>query len=172
MPDGIRVLDTATQDISASGIEWNHTLASQFFRVNYNFSDRYLASVTIRRDGSSRFGKDHRWGVFPSASFAWRLSNEPFFPKNIIINDAKLRLSYGELGNQEIGNYTFSALINSSQHYPFGTAQTLANGATQVDLASPQIKWETNVSKNVGLDLYLFNSFLSFHYQWIISSIM
>lgn len=171
MPDGIRVIDAATQDISASGTEWNHTLASQFFRANYNFSDRYLASVTIRRDGSSRFGKEHRWGVFPSASFAWRFSNEPFFPKNIIINDAKLRLSYGELGNQEIGNYTFSALINSSKHYPFGTAQALANGATQVDLASPQIKWETNVSKNVGLDLYLFDSSLSLSMDYFINNV-
>lgn len=161
LPDNILVLGASTQDLSVSGLEWNHTLASQFGRINYNFDDRYLASATLRRDGSSRFAEENRWALFPSASFAWRISNEDFFPEENLINDLKLRVSYGELGNQEIGNYAFSALINSTQHYPFGGDQSLDFGATQLNLASPNIKWETNVSKNIGLDLSMFQNSLS-----------
>lgn len=143
MPDGIYVLSASTQDMSVSGTEWNHTLASQFARFNYNYDNRYLLSSTIRRDGSSRFAENNKWALFPSIAFAWRISNESFFPENSIINNLKLRVSYGELGNQEIGNYAFSALINSSQHYPFGINESLDFGATQLNLATPNLRWET-----------------------------
>lgn len=157
LPDGISVLGASTQDMSVSGGEWNHTLASQFGRIHYNYDDRYLLSSTIRRDGSSRFAENNRWAVFPSMAFAWRVSNEKFFPDGGIINNLKLRTSYGELGNQEIGNYAYSALINSSQHYPFGTDQSLDFGATQLNLATPKLKWETNISKGLGLDFSMFD---------------
>jgi TonB-linked SusC/RagA family outer membrane protein len=162
----ITVLGATTQDMSVGGTEWNHTLASQFGRLSYNFDDRYLASATIRRDGSSRFAADNRWGVFPSVSLGWRVANEAFFPQDGFFSDFKVRASYGELGNQEIGNYAFSALINSSHHYPFGVDQSLNFGATQMNLASPSIKWETNVSKNIGIDLSMLQNTLSFTFDY------
>ncbi len=110
-------------------------------------------SLTVRRDGSSRFGQGNKYGVFPSASVAWRISQEKFFPQNNILEDLKIRASYGELGNQEIANYAFSASINSSTHYVLGQAQNLVFGATQKDFATPNIKWESNISRNIGLDM-------------------
>ncbi|WP_197413381.1 TonB-dependent receptor [Flavobacterium sp. TAB 87] len=158
MPDGIYVLGASTQGMSVAGSEWNHTLASQFGRIHYNFDDRYLLSATVRRDGSSRFADKNKWAVFPSLALAWRVSNEAFFSKDGLINDLKIRASYGELGNQEIGNYAFSALINSSQHYPFGTDQSLNFGATQLDLVSSNLKWESNISKDLGVDISMFDN--------------
>lgn len=167
--NSIVVLGATTQDMSVGGTEWNHSLASQFGRFTYNFDDRYLASATIRRDGSSRFASNNRWAIFPSVSAGWRISNESFFPENSVFDDVKLRASYGELGNQEIGNYAFSALINSSQHYPFGQEQSLHFGATQIDLASPSIKWETNISQNIGLDLSMLQNTLSLSMDYFVN---
>ncbi|MCM4167401.1 TonB-dependent receptor P3 [Arenibacter antarcticus] len=161
LPDGIFVLGASTQDMSVSGTEWNHTLASQFGRIHYNYDERYLLSATVRRDGSSRFAEKNKWAVFPSLAMAWRISNESFFSESSVINDFKLRASYGELGNQEIGNYAYSALINSSQHYPFGMDQSLDFGATQLNLASPNLKWESNISKDIGLDISMLRNTLS-----------
>ena len=161
LPDGIYVLGASTQDMSVSGTEWNHTLASQFGRIHYNYDNRYLLSATVRRDGSSRFAEKNKWAVFPSIAMAWRISNEEFFSDDSVINDFKFRASYGELGNQEIGNYAYSALINSSQHYPFGTDQSLNFGATQLNLASPNLKWESNISKDIGLDISMLENTLS-----------
>lgn len=161
--DDIDVIDAATQEIDAGGTEWCYRMSSQFGRINYNFDNKYLASATVRRDGSSRFGSDNKWGVFPSFSLAWRMSQENFFPQNRLVNDLKIRMSYGELGNQEIGNYAFSSSINSSQHYVFGLPQNLFYGATQLNFANPGIKWETNITKNIGVDLVMANN------QWIVN---
>lgn len=156
--DKIDVISAATQEIDAGGTEWNYRLSSQFGRLNYNFDNRYLASFTVRRDGSSRFGTENKWGVFPSASLAWRISEEKFFPETEFLNDVKFRMSYGVLGNQEIGNYAFSSSINSSQHYVFGASQDLFFGASQLAFATPEIKWETNISKNIGFDFVMANN--------------
>ncbi|MFV0269430.1 MAG: SusC/RagA family TonB-linked outer membrane protein, partial [Draconibacterium sp.] len=153
--DDIQVMDAATEEIFASGGAWKYNLASQFGRLNYNYDNRYLVSLTLRRDGSSRFGANNQYGLFPSASVAWRLSEESFFPENTLFQDIKIRASYGELGNQEIANYAFSASINSSTHYVLGADQSLIFGATQVDFVTPNIKWESNISRNIGVDLVL-----------------
>jgi TonB-linked SusC/RagA family outer membrane protein len=150
------VLSNGTSGVSVTGTETKNRLSSYFGRVNYVFDDRYLLTATIRRDGSSRFAQQYRWGNFPSVALAWKLHNEPFM-QNVLpgyINQVKLRASYGELGNQEIGDYQYQAYINSYAHAVFGN--TLAVGATQTQFAVPEIRWESKVSKNIGIDVELF----------------
>ncbi len=158
--DNIQVLDAATEEINASGGAWEYSLASQFGRINYNFDNRYLVSLTLRRDGSSRFGEDNKHGLFPSASVAWRITEEPFFPDSDFFKDIKIRASYGELGNQEIDNYAFSASIASTTHYVLGSSQNLIFGAIQTDFATPNIKWESSISRNIGIDMALANNWI------------
>jgi TonB-dependent starch-binding outer membrane protein SusC len=126
------------------------SLASYFGRVNYAYADRYLLEGTLRGDGSSKFGPNNRWGYFPSASFGWRFSNEAFLSsvKNIIY-DGKLRLSYGQVGNQAIPNYMFGSSM-VTMNTPFGTAYRMQN------IANPNIRWEATSQFNAGIDFSLF----------------
>lgn len=128
-------------------IEWN-SLYSQFGRINYNYSDRYLLTATIRRDGSSRFGANNRWGIFPSVSAAWRVSNEGFFPQNEVLTNLKLRLGWGQTGNQEIQNYAFGSALITQQSY-FGPS--VRNNA----YSNPDVQWEATTMANIGLDAEL-----------------
>ncbi|HCZ36991.1 MAG TPA: TonB-dependent receptor, partial [Cytophagales bacterium] len=128
-------------------IGWN-SLFSQFARLNYNFSDRYLLTATVRRDGSSRFGANNRWGVFPSVSAAWRISNESFFPQSEAISNLKLRLGWGQTGNQEIQNYAFGSSLLIQQSY-FGPS--VRNNA----YSNPDVQWESTAMTNIGLDAEL-----------------
>ncbi|HRJ30809.1 MAG TPA: TonB-dependent receptor [Cyclobacteriaceae bacterium] len=130
-------------------IEWN-SLYSQFGRINYNYSDRYLVTATIRRDGSSRFGANNRWGIFPSVSAAWRVSNETFFPANNVISNVKLRLGWGQTGNQEIQNYAFGSMLTTQQSY-FGPS--VRNNA----YSNPDVQWEATTMTNIGLDAELWS---------------
>lgn len=145
-------------DLSGSHTQWS--LFSYMARANYSFDDRYLVTATVRRDGSSRFGPKHRWGTFPSASAAWRISKEAFFNENSPVNDLKLRLGYGKTGSQAtVGNYSYLATL-STLLYPFGT--TLENASqsalmAQV-LANPYIHWEEIEQFNAGVDVSLLNS--------------
>lgn len=136
------------------------TLLSYFGRLNYNFDSRYLVTVNFRRDGTSRFEKAHRWGNFSSVAAAWNLHNEHFMTMPAFISQLKLRGGYGELGNQDIEFYEFQSFINSNASYVFGN--TLAPGATVVQLVDPGIKWERKKTSNVALDLGLFNNKLTF----------
>lgn len=138
--------------------EW--ALLSFFGRVNYSFDDRYLLTATIRRDGSSRFGSENRFGTFPSFSAAWRISNEKFFEGNPLsfINDLKLRGGYGETGSQDIGLYQYASSLSTGQ-YNFngqlvGTVYPLA-------MANPAIQWESMKQSNIGLDMSMFHSRLN-----------
>ncbi|OQP62796.1 hypothetical protein A3860_26145 [Niastella vici] len=150
------ILSNGTSGITATGDENRNRLSSYFGRVNYIYNDKYLFTATIRRDGSSRFAPQYRWGNFPSVAVAWKLHNEQFLQTVLpsFVNQIKLRASYGELGNQEITNYGYQAYINSYAHAVFGNQ--LALGATQTQFATPDIRWETNISRNIGLDLQLF----------------
>lgn len=132
-------------------------LISYFGRVNYAFNDKYLLTATIRRDGSSRFAPSYRWGNFPSIALGWKLHSEKFMEEMLpsSVTQLKLRASYGELGNQEIGDYQYQAYINSYAHAVFGNQ--IGIGATQTQFAVPDIRWEAKVSKNIGLDLTLLN---------------
>lgn len=153
------VLSNGTSGITATGDEYKSRLSSYFGRVNYIYDDKYLLTATIRRDGSSRFAPQNRWGNFPSVAVAWKLHNEHFLQTALpsFVNQVKLRASYGELGNQEIGDYQYQAFINSYAHAVFGNQ--LALGATQTTFAVPDIKWESMISRNIGIDIELFRKF-------------
>ncbi|HKK45023.1 MAG TPA: TonB-dependent receptor [Balneolaceae bacterium] len=151
-----KVLSAGTENQTSTGTKNSHTLRSFLGRINYSYKDRYLVHGTLRRDGSSRFAPSNRYATFPSVSIGWRVSNEPFFADVDFINELKLRASYGRLGNQDIGNYAYSAYINSNANYVFGNQ--LANGATQINLVDPNIKWETNISRDIGIDMALFSN--------------
>lgn len=137
--------------------EWS--LASFYGRINYDFSNKYLFSANIRYDGSSRFGKSNRWGVFPSASAGWRVSNESFF-KVPVIDDLKLRASWGQLGNQDIGLYAFTGPL-SQTFYTLGKDQSLNVGYSLGSDFNPDVKWETTTQLDFGLDLSAFKGRLS-----------
>lgn len=159
------VLSNGTSGISVTGDEFKSRLVSYFGRVNYQYDDRFLFTATIRRDGSSRFAPQNRWGNFPSLAVGWKLHNEPFLKRTLpeAVTALKLRASYGELGNQEIGDYQFQAYINSYAHSVFGNQMAL--GATQTTFAVPDIKWESKISRNIGLDMELFRK-LSFSVEY------
>ncbi len=148
-------------DLAGSQSEW--ALLSYMARANYSYDDKYFLTATIRRDGSSRFGPKHRWGTFPSASAAWRISGEDFFPQDKVVNDLKLRLGYGKTGSQaSVGNYDHIQTLVTLL-YPFGT--TLENAEqsalySQV-LANSAIHWEEIEQFNAGVDVSLFNSRLN-----------
>jgi len=134
---------------STSGWKDAASLLSYFGRFNYNYADRYLATFTLRADGSSKFGPNNKWGYFPSGSFAWRISNEKFMEKADKISNLKLRVGYGLVGNQAIGTYLYgSSLITVKT--PFGTAYRMEK------ISNPNLKWEATSQFNLGLDMSLF----------------
>lgn len=139
------------------------TLASYLVRAQYSYKSKYMFSAAIRADGSSRFGKNNRWGFFPSASAAWRISGEPFFseaPALSWVSDLKLRASYGQTGNFQIGNYRHLATM-STDDYILGTGSgSLVNGYRPSDVANPDLTWEKTSMFNVGLDLSVLNGYL------------
>lgn len=131
-------------------------LLSFFGRANYEYADKYLFSATFRADGSSRFGVNNRFGYFPSFSGGWVISREPFFRSNAI-TFLKLRSSWGQNGNDRIGDYTFTTIVNAGQNYSFGPDEVITNGAVPLVSANPDLKWETVTQANAGLDVELFN---------------
>jgi len=140
-----------------------HTLLSMFGRLNYGYDDRYLLTATIRRDGSSRFSTDNRWGWFPSAALAWRISRESFLSDSKTISDLKLRLGWGRTGQQDVGSdYPYLArysLSDSSGMYQFGSNYYLLLRPEGYD---ENLKWETTETYNAGLDVGLFNNRITF----------
>jgi TonB-dependent starch-binding outer membrane protein SusC len=141
-------------NIGASGIATEWALLSWFGQLGYSYDSRYVFNVAVRRDGSSRFGKNNRWGTFPSMAFAWNISNEPFFRDLRFLSSMKLRASWGKLGNQEIGVYPFSSLVNTGNFvYSFGNQ--IVTGASIAELGNSNIRWETSTQTNVGLDFSL-----------------
>lgn len=156
--DVVQTINAATLVTSGGQVqEWQ--LLSYLARVNYVYKDKYLLSGTIRRDGSSRFGYNNRWGTFPSGSAGWRISEEEFFPESRSIDELKLRASYGVAGNNAIGNYTAIPLIAQS-NYAFGG--NLANGVNLSSLANMNLGWESSRQMDIGLDLSLFKGRLNF----------
>ncbi|MDB5120773.1 MAG: SusC/RagA family protein [Sphingobacteriales bacterium] len=134
-------------------IDW--TLQSFLARLNYGYDNRYLFTLTARADGSSRFGKNHKWGTFPSAAFSWKVSNEKFLANSKQISSLKLRASAGVTGNQEIDPYkSLSRLLS----YQYSFANTLVNGLATGSFANPDLTWEKTSQYNLGIDLELFSS--------------
>ncbi|MDH6304221.1 TonB-linked SusC/RagA family outer membrane protein [Parabacteroides sp. PH5-13] len=144
----------ATRNATGGYSEWG--LRSYFARANYDYDGRYLLEVNARYDGSSRFAKDHQFGFFPSFSAGWRISGEEFWePLKATVNELKLRGSWGEVGSQQVGLYSFMKTYNQN-NYIFN--EQLATGYRIVDLASEEISWETTRQLNFGLDAYLLDS--------------
>jgi TonB-linked SusC/RagA family outer membrane protein len=133
---------------TTNGIKNANALSSYFTRLNYNYKERYLATFTLRNDGSSRFGPANRRGYFPAASFAWHLSNEGFMPQTNLISNVKLRAGYGEVGNQNIADYAYGSKL-VSVNSPFGTTYKFDR------IANPNVRWEAGTQTNIGLDLGL-----------------
>jgi len=137
------------------------SLFSWFGKANYEFRNTYLLSATFRADGSSRFGKNNRVGYFPSFSAGWIASHEDFW--NIdAINFFKVRASWGQNGNDRIGDYSFTTVVNNGQNYTFGSGETITNGAVALSAANPDLKWETSTQTDIGVDLELFNGRINF----------
>ncbi|MDR1667896.1 MAG: TonB-dependent receptor [Bacteroidales bacterium] len=130
----------------------NEKLLSFFGRFNYGFRNKYLLTASLRTDGSTKFGKNHKWGYFPSASFAWRLSEENFMQQQTVFSDAKLRLSYGIAGNNRIPNY-LSLSRMGSLWIPEG--QGIEAGFASKQLQNPDLRWEKNITANLGIDFAL-----------------
>ena len=162
--DYIQTISGGTVTKGNSGkSQWS--IASYLARVQYSFSGKYMFSGAIRTDGSSRFGKNNRWGYFPSASAAWRVTEEDFFKEQSVlsfINDLKLRVSYGVTGNFQIGNYEHLATM-SLDNYIIGTGQgALSYGYKPDNIERDDLSWEKNKMVNAGVDVQMFNGLLGF----------
>lgn len=145
---------------------------SYFGRINYDIADKYLFTLTLRADGSDKFGANNRFGYFPSGAFAWRISEEEFMKKQNIISNLKLRLSLGQTGNAEIGGNTYGFYATGS-NYVLGNS--LASGVSESQLPNSHLKWETTTEFNVGLDWGVFNNRLTGtfeYYQKTISDLL
>ena len=141
------------------GGEYLNTLNSMFGRVTYNYDERYLFTGIIRRDGSSRFGPNNKYGIFPSASAGWVATREDFFPKNEYVNFLKIRGSYGVTGNDNIGDFRYLSTVSGGRNYTLGTSAGLNNGVSPDALSNPDLKWEETSQLDFGLDATLFKDF-------------
>jgi len=147
-------LDLGTVPGIPTSLTEDDAILSFFARSNYSYKNRYLLSASIRTDGSSKFGTENKWGYFPAVSAAWRVINEPFMKKAPVFSDLKLRISYGQAGNNRIANYAALGIFDSGS-YPLNN-QTVS-AAFQKNLPNPNLKWESTQSTNLGLDLGFFN---------------
>jgi TonB-linked SusC/RagA family outer membrane protein len=142
--------------------EW--ALSSYISRLTYNYKGKYLFTAAVRADGSSRFGSNNRWGTFPSASVGWVISDEAFMQDISKVSFAKVRASYGVIGNNNIGNYTQYALVNNTTNAVFGN--TVATGANVTALANSNLGWETTKQFDLGLDVGFLNDRIQFIYDF------
>lgn len=162
--------DGATATSGGGASSW--AMMSWFARLNYNFKQRYLLEVNGRYDGSSRFTKDNRWGFFPSASAGWVISEEAFMENTREALDfLKVRVSYGLLGNQNIGNYPYTAVVESGYGYYFGDDKTLSPGVAQGALSNSNISWEKSKQFDLGIDFSMWNGLLGVSADYYIKSI-
>jgi TonB-linked SusC/RagA family outer membrane protein len=167
-----RTLTNGAKIINASSNYYNPTtLVSQFARLDYSLKDRYMLSATVRRDGSSKFGVSNRYGVFPSFSAGWRISDEPFFKGISFINDLKLRGSWGMMGNQlavDAANqfYTYGGDPGSSYYDINGAFSSSVQGFRPTRIGNPDAKWETNVTTDFGFETTVANNKIGFKFDW------
>lgn len=169
--DGIEVINGGTTNIQNSGTETHWALQSYFGRINYNFSEKYLFEANIRRDGTSRFAQSHRWGTFPSFSAGWNLQKENFMQfARPVVQQLKLRVSYGTLGNQNVGDlYPYLTPITSySNAYPIGLTNNV--GYYQSSIGNADLHWETVEMTNLGIDASLLRNRLSLTFDWFIKN--
>src|SRR5690554_723436 len=146
---------SSTPSIGSSKGE--NTLSSYLGRVNYNYRYKYYATASFRADGSSKFSQKNRWGYFPSASLAWAFSREDLLKDSDILTNGRLRLSYGQTGNNRVGNYAYRGMLTTGDNslYPFDSNKHIAYLPTSMH--NDNLKWETTDQYNVGLDLGFWN---------------
>ena len=150
----------------SSSYDYKHAIFSYIGRINYNYDDRYLFSATVRRDASSRLSKDIRWGTFPSVSIGWRFDKESFFPFNpSVVNMFKVRASYGELGNENIGEYMYQAVM-SRNNMTYSFNNSAVTGSAVSTFVDNNLSWEKKKTYNVGVDLAFLNNRLEFTAEW------
>ena len=146
-----------------------HRLSSMFARVGYDFDERYMLQATVRRDGSSRFGSNNKYGVFPSFSLGWNIMNENFMEKTRSwLSNMKLRVSWGKNGNDNIGDFLYTTLTSMGSNYYFGKNSNMTIGSKANRLANPDLKWEESEQTNIGLDFGFFNGALTFTADYFI----
>lgn len=148
-------LDNATDNLTATagGGFSEHTVASLFSRLNYDLMGKYMLSATIRRDGSSRFGSNNKYGYFPSVSAGWVISNEEFMQGyENILDMLKLRVSWGQNGSENFDNFKYTSVMANNKYVYFGDVKTQLNGTVPSSIANPELKWETSQQINFGID--------------------
>lgn len=153
-------IDPITAQSAFSGAD-ESSLLSVFGRINYDFNGKYLASVTLRGDGSSRFGANNRYGYFPSISAGWVLSEE-YFWNSSFVNFFKIRASWGQNGNDRIGNYSFTTVVLPGQNYVFGPDNVITSGSVALRASNPDLRWETITQTDIGLDVEFLNGKFNF----------
>ena len=157
-----RFLNSGQGQQTNTGFGSRWSLFSVFSRVNYAFDNKYLLSASVRRDGSSRFGSENRYGTFPAFSLGWLVSDEDFFPDNSIVNYLKIRGSWGQSGNQEIGDFasftTFSTRSADTNYDITGSDNSVQPGFAIQQVGNPDLKWETTTQTNIGLDATILNN--------------
>ena len=158
--------NAGTGTAQAYGGGGGYSLVSYFGKLNYNYADKYLASFTLRYDGSSRFGKNNRYATFPSISLGWRINQEKFLKSAQWLNDLKLRASWGATGNQEISNIARYTIYVSNYGVNENGGRQLPSGFKRDQLGNNDIKWETTYQTNLGLDFAMFNSTLYGSFDW------
>jgi TonB-linked SusC/RagA family outer membrane protein len=151
---------------TGTGLRDEWSIVSQLARVNYNFDGKYFVTASIRRDGSSRFGANNKYGVFPSAAVAWRISDENFFRNIGFVNDLKLRVSFGKTGNNNIGNY---ASISTVNYIKYTTGGAAVGGFVPAVIPNPDLTWETQEQLNGGIDLALLKGRINITADYFIS---
>ena len=148
-----------------------HRLSSMFARLSYNFDERYMFQATVRRDGSSRFGSNHKYGIFPSFSAGWNIMNEKFMESSRDwLNNLKLRVSWGKNGNDNIGDFAYTTLttIGNTSNYYFGQTAAMVYGSKANRLANEDLKWEESEQTDLGIDLGFWNNKLTFSFDYYI----
>lgn len=153
--NALQEIDAGAEDPAASGYSVNYGLQSFFGRLTYDFNRRYLLEANVRYDGSSNFGEGNKWGVFPSFSAGWNISNEDFMANVAFIDNLKLRASWGQLGNQAIAPNQYSSIYTLGRLYSYGGV--LVGGAAQTSLPNPEVTWETSTQTDFGIDVMLFD---------------
>ena len=159
----VSTLNMASTPITASTYRYTYTNASAFGRLSYDFMDRYLFTATVRRDGSSRFGGDSKWGTFPSFSAGWKLNQEKFLNGVKWLDLLKIRASYGTSGNDRIGNYQYLSQLGTT-YSAYGESKQM--GAYSSNIANPDLKWEQTGSFDLGLDFSAFNNRLQMNIDY------
>ena len=169
--ENLRVINGANAFTGAAGQREANALQGYMARLGYNFDSRYYLDLTVRRDGSSRFSPDFRWGTFPSVAAAWRISSEPFMENINFFSDLKLRAGWGQLGNQETSSFAFLSTISFTPDYAFGSGNgnpigSLLYGARLPDLPNARLGWETAETFNIGIDAYALRDKLTFTVEY------